>query len=150
MSDILKNFNLKKATSFEASLIIKNADGSVEIQGYKSDPDNPKQDLEALKMLGFGQSVQTEPVQTNINKNKHRLRFSALVEKYLKYAELSVKTEYQDRPIFQMFIELYDDIYIDEIDHVLLSNFVETIQYNIPRNAKKAYPKLTAKTNFQN
>ena len=92
-----------------------------------------------------GQPVQTEPVQTNTNKNKHRLRFSALVEKYLKYAELSVKTEYQDRPIFQMFIELYDDIYIDEIDHVLLSNFVETIQHNIPRNAKKAYPKLTAK-----
>ena len=142
MSDILKNFNFDKAKTFEASSIIKNADGSFEIQGYKSNPENHEKDLETLKLLGFGQ----EPTQpTNNKKDKESLRFSSIVEKYLKYAELNVKTEDQDKAIFQIFIELYDDIFIDEIDDLLMTKFVETVQYNIPINAKKYYPKMTAK-----
>jgi len=144
MSDILKNFNLKKATSFEASSIIKNSDGSFEIQGFKSDPNQVDAELKMLQALGFTLPA-NKGTQEKSEPNKDKITFSELFDRYLEHAQPNAETLQQDRSICQIFIELFDDPFLDDINHLMLTNFVETIQKHMPTNAKKSYPKLTAK-----
>lgn len=145
MNDILKNLDLEKLRRFEADSIVKNTDGSFEIKGFKSDPNNPHNDIEILKAMGFIQRNSEPVTSTTPSPKNNGLRFSELADKFLNYAQLGIKAEGENRAIFQTFIELYDDPLLTEIDHSMLTNFVETIQNNIPANAKKSYPNLTSK-----
>jgi len=131
----------KNIRGFEASSITRNPDGSFEIQGFKSDPNQVEAELKMLQALGFNSDN-----PNTVSKAKPKgIRFSELAEKHLKYADPNVKLLEQDKAIHQIFIELFDDPHLSEIDHVMLTNYIETIQNNIPSNAKKRYPNLTAK-----
>ncbi|MDQ6967486.1 MAG: site-specific integrase [Mariprofundaceae bacterium] len=133
MDDLKKSIRV-----FEANSITRNPDGSFEIQGFKSDPNNVDAELKMLTALGFNQPIQSKPKPKGI-------KFSELAEKHLKHAQPNPKLLQQDEAIYQIFIELFDDPYLSDIDHMTLTNFVEIIQNNIPSNAKKTYPTLTAK-----
>lgn len=128
----------------EISSITKSSDGSVKIEGLKTDPTNPEGDLAILERLGFGFTESNGVIIAEPTKQSG-MRFSELVVKYLHHAKLNSKTKKQDEAILSMFMELYDDPSVAGIDHPMMTNFVETIERYIPANAKKMYPKLTAK-----
>ena len=139
----LSKFNMNKASKLEVSGYKKDVDGNVEIQGLKVDPNHVEAEKELLAAIGL--NLGGEPVATKPKAKKKGMRFSELADKYIHFAQLSVKSEAQDKAIFQLFIELYGDPYIHDIDHPMMTNFVDIIQNNIPANAKKTYPTLTAK-----
>lgn len=126
----------------EIGSLTKNADGSIKIEGLKTDPNNPEGDLAFLKALGIGAQSSDpliyEELMPQSPKASKGMRFSELVVEYFgKKKNITPKKKKEDKAIYLIFMELYDDPFVKDIDHPMMSNFQDMIEERYPANAKK-------------
>ncbi|TLS66278.1 site-specific integrase [Mariprofundus erugo] len=129
---------------FTVKSMKRHADGSVEIEGLEVDPSRAEEEKMLLQAAGiFPSSSPSSP--SHQMQVQAGMRFSELEELYWsKTKRLTAKKEKEDRAIYRTFIELFDNPFLSEISHPMLTIFSEILE-EYPTNAKKIYPNLTAK-----
>jgi len=125
--------------------LTRNPDGSFKVEGLKTDPDNLEQDLSILDALGLTNNTSTASTPEKAA-GEDFMRFSELVEKYfLNKSTMDEKTKLENASIYQIFSEIFDNPELNTISHPMVRNFRDIMRDQFPKNARKKFPKMTAK-----
>lgn len=74
-------------------------------------------------------------------KARGQTSFSKLYEAYLIYrTEVEQAGREDARKQYQVFQDVYGDINVSEIDHFMISEYIEFLQLKIPKGARKLFP----------
>lgn len=73
-------------------------------------------------------------------KKKSSISFSQLYENYFVHrSNVKSTTNDESRKQFELFIDVNGDIDVSEIDHVMITNYVNTLRFKIPANVRKIF-----------